>query len=252
MQPDLRLRDRLAQVDTLLFDLDGTLLGNDMDVFLRHYMRAVSRVVAGVVQPEAFVRQLLASTQAMVDNLDPGTTNAEAFAASFYPALGLERAEAEPLFAAFYEREFPRLREHTQIKPAACSLLDVAVNKGYGLVLATNPVFPRAAILERMRWAGIADYPWLLITDYETMHFCKPQPGYYQEICQLTGREPEQCLMAGNDVEEDLVAGQLGMLTFLDRTQMIQRATGPSGADMEGSLEDLARLLAACPGPVRP
>ncbi len=246
---DDRLRERLARVDTLLFDLDGTLLGNDMDLFLRYYLDAVSRVVAGAVAQGQFIRQLMASTQAMVENLDTKVSNEEAFAASFYPALGLDRSAAEPLFAAFYEREFPKLRVHTQVKPAARRLLDLAAARGYGLVLATNPVFPRAAILERMRWAAVDDYPWLLITDYETMHHCKPWPAYYREILVDIGRAAAQCLMVGNDVEEDLVAGRLGIMTFLDRSQLIHRGTGPSGADLEGGLDDLTSVLMELPEP---
>lgn len=244
-------RERLTKVNTLLFDLDGTLLGNDMDVFLRYYLGAVAMVAAATVPQDRFIKQLLASTEAMVRNSDPTVTNAEAFAGSFYSALGLDRRTAEPLFAEFYEREFPKLRVHTQAKPAARALLDLATRNRYGLVLATNPVFPRVAIDERMRWADIDRYPWLLITDYETMHHCKPHVAYYQEILDKTGRRAEECLMVGNDVEEDLVAGRLGMVTFLDRTQIIQRGGGPSGADVEGTLEDLCDLLASLPGQAR-
>jgi FMN phosphatase YigB (HAD superfamily) len=177
-----QLRQRLLRVNTLLFDLDGTLLGNDINVFLGHYFPAATAAVGRLVDPGCFLKQLLASTQEMVDNDDPGVSNAEAFAANFYASLGLDRATSEPLFAEFYAREFPKLRVHTQAKPAARRLLDVATAKGYGLVLATNPVFPAAATEERMRWAGIDSYPWQLVTTYENMHFCKPQPGYYQEI----------------------------------------------------------------------
>lgn len=257
---DVPLRRRLADVDTLLFDLDGTLLGNDIEEFLRHYFPAVTAKVAGMVDPERFLRQLLASTREMVDNVDPSVTNADAFAASFYPALGLERSAAEQVFADFYAREFPKLRVHTHARPGARRVLDAAVRKGYGLVLATNPVFPLAAIEERMRWAGIDGHPWALVTSYEQMHFCKPQPGYYEEILRLTGRTARECMMVGNDVEEDVtVPRRLGMVTFLDPTQLIHRGGGaqPEGrsgkgrreADLEGDLDALSALLTRLPGP---
>jgi FMN phosphatase YigB (HAD superfamily) len=242
---DVRLRERLQQVDTLLFDLDGTLLENDMDVFLPHYLRAVATWASHLAEPARFSRQLMASTQEMVINLDPAVTNADAFAATFYPALGLCRARCEPIFADFYERDFPKLQSLTRSKPASRRLLEVAVGRGLGLVLATNPVFPRAAIEERMRWAQVSDFPWRLVTTYETMHFCKPQLGYYREILDLVGRSAEQCMMVGNDVEEDAVAGRLGMLTFLDPAQLIQRAAGPIPADFVGSLDELCEIISA-------
>lgn len=245
------LEKRLSQVDTILFDLDGTLLGCDINLFLQYYLQTVAARVAGagLAEPKAFMRQLLASTQAMVDNLEPTITNASAFADSFYPALSMDQAKAEPVFRDFYTNDFPKLRAHTYVKPAARRLLTTAASRGYGLVLATNPLFPLVAIEERMRWAEVFDFPWRLVTAYESMHFCKPHPEYYREILDLIERKPDQCLMVGNDVEEDLVAGSLGITTFLDRSQLIQRGSGPSGADLEGSLDDLLKLVARLPGP---
>lgn len=240
---------RLAGVKTLLFDLDGTLLANDIEAFVPAYVAALSRVAAAHVDPGRFAHQLLAATRAMVADTDPARTNAEAFSAAFYPALGLDQAEWELRFARFYQEEFPKLAGLTSPKPAAARVLDLAVARGYELVLATNPVFPRVAILERMRWAGVLKYPWRLITDYETMHFCKPQPGYYREILDRVGRQGSQCLMTGNDVEEDLVASELGMATYLETTQLIWRRSRPLQADFVGNLDELAGLLALAPGP---
>lgn len=250
MRADHRLRARLARVNTLLFDLDGTLLGNDIAVFLRHYFPAVAAKVAGMVDPERFLRQLLASTQEMVDNVDPRVSNADAFAASFYSPLGLERSTAEPVFADFYVREFPKLKVHTHARPGARRVLDLA---GSGLVLATNPVFPALATEERMRWAGVAHYPWQLVTTYENMHFCKPQRGYYLEILDRIGRTPAECMMIGNDVEEDVtVPKELGMVTFLDPTQLIHRTGGDRQADVVGDLDVLFEVLQESPGPGKP
>ncbi len=244
------LRKRLLEVNTLLFDLDGTLLGCDINVFLQYYLQTVATKVAqaGLAEPKAFMRQLLASTQAMVDNLEPTVNNASAFAGHFYPALAMERAKAEPVFMNYYANDFPKLRTRTYVKPAARALLTLAASKGYDLVLATNPLFPLVAIEERMRWAEVFDFPWRLVTAYESMHFCKPHVEYYREILDLIGRSPEECLMVGNDVEEDLVAGTLGLATFLDPSQLIQRGSGPSGADLTGSLDDLLKIIRDLPG----
>jgi FMN phosphatase YigB (HAD superfamily) len=241
--------DRLAAVDTILFDLDGTLLSHDVVIFMGRYLEAITRRVAGLVDPVAFVRRLMISTKDMVENTDPGRTNAEVFAAGFYPAIGLDRQVVEGLFQRFYAEDFPALRAHTSPRPAARLVLETAAARGYGLVLATNPVFPRVATEERMRWAGVDGYPWRLVTTYEDMHACKPHLAYYEEILATIGRRAEQCLMVGNDVEEDVVAGRLGMVTFLDRTHLIHRGSGPTGADFEGDLDALDRLLRTLPGP---
>ena len=57
--------------------------------------------------------------------------------------------------------------------------------------------------------------------------------------------------MVGNNVEEDLAAPRsLGMVTFLDPTQLIHLGGGERGADLEGDLDCLARVLEGLPDPV--
>lgn len=47
------------------------------------------------------------------------------------------------------------------------------------------------------------------------MHFCKPNPNYYLEISRMIGVAPEDCLMIGDDPENDGPAAEVGMDTFL-------------------------------------
>ena len=67
----------------------------------------------------------------------------------------------------------------------------------------------------RIRWAGLSVDDFELITTYENCHYCKPNPKYYTEILERTGLNPEECLMVGNDVTEDMVAQTIGMKVFL-------------------------------------
>ena len=56
-------------------------------------------------------------------------------------------------------------------------------------MVATNPIFPRKAILHRLSWAGLApeQVPFALITDYERFHFAKPNPAFFAEILAQLG-----------------------------------------------------------------
>ncbi len=237
-------------IDTLIFDLDDTLLKNPIDRFLAAYLQTLSAYLADYVAAERLVPQLIASTQVMIANRDPQHTNQQVFAASFYPALGLTEAGMAPVLARFYEEEFPKLQVYTASVPAVPPLLADAARRGYGLVVATNPVFPLRAIQHRIGWAGAADVPWLFVTSYETMHFCKPHPEYYHEILGNIGRSAERCLMVGNDMVNDIApAKAAGMRTFWV-TEKPRSAVGDGGegsgepvADYEGSLEDLRRLI---------
>ncbi|MBQ1492474.1 MAG: HAD family hydrolase, partial [Blautia sp.] len=86
---------------------------------------------------------------------------------------------------------------------------------GARVILATNPLFPMVATYSRIRWAGLTPEDFELITTYDNSTTCKPNPAYYLEILEKTGLRPEECLMVGNDVGEDMVAETLGMKVFL-------------------------------------
>ena len=71
---------------------------------------------------------------------------------------------------------------------------------------------------------------WIIITlalnytTYENSRFCKPNPAYYEEILEKIGCRAEECAMVGNDVDEDMVAGKLGMKTFLLTPCLLNRS----------------------------
>lgn len=198
------------------FDLDGTLLDLDMQGFMKAYIGLVSREFAPWVQPDRFARQLLASTDVMADTKDPDRTTLQTFADDFFSKLGLS-PELMAIFQRFYANDFRLLKDHGRPLPDVAPLLEAIVERGHQLVLATNPVFPEVAIRERMRWAGVETFPWVLITTCENMHYAKPHVEYYQEILEHIGASGSECLMVGNDPIRDLPASSEGMRTFLVR-----------------------------------
>ncbi len=191
------------------------------------------------MDPVAFVHQLLASTHAMVENTNGALTNKEVFYAHFFGNTGLDPCQIEPVFHDFYANQFPLLKSTSHATKLSHAMLTCAHEIGFGLVLATNPIFPAIAIKERMRWAEIDDIPFALVTTYEEMHYCKPQRAYYEEILNLIGAQPKDCLMVGNDPWEDLVAGQLGMKTYLVTDCLVERPEMATTPDYIGSLEEL-------------
>lgn len=226
----------------ICLDLDGTVLHIDAGSFFRAYLYMLASCFPGVEQ-DRFVGQLLASTKAMVNSNDPSLTNREVFNADFFPKVGLDPDETVPMLERFYRDEFPKLERFGRPKPEARDLIEYALEEGMQVIVATNPIFPRVAVSERLRWAGLDDLPFDLITSYEIMHFCKPHLGYYREILDITGLEASQCFMVGNDVEEDMAAARLGMEAFLVTDQVIPREDGLPWHGPQGSLEDfLVRL----------
>lgn len=229
-------------ITTVLFDLDGTLLPMDLDLFLDQYFKALTKRFGDVVEPDHFINSLYASTMAMVKNNDPSKTNEQVFMEDFFRRVPLNQNETMPQFDAFYRNEFPKLKDRIDLKLEgwkAREVVDTLFARGYRVVIATNPLFPLMAIEERLRWIGLDGHPYKLITSYEVMHYCKPNPNYFQEICERIKADPRECLMVGNDMEEDLPASTLGMKTFIVEDFLIDRKSGRFTPDARGGMADL-------------
>jgi FMN phosphatase YigB (HAD superfamily) len=229
-------------LEAVLFDLDGTLLDIDLDAFFREYFAALGPVIAEVLGRGMDVRHgldaVLQGTEAM-SLPHPGTSNREAFNARFRELTGadLDLDEYALAFERFYADVFPSLKGTMRPRPGARRVVQAALDLGLRVAIATNPIFPRSAIDERMRWANVSDLPVHLVTSYENMHAAKPQPAYYLEVASLLGVAPATALMVGDDRVLDMTAADVGMSTFY-----VGRGAS-STADFTGSLNDLERLL---------
>ena len=201
----------------ILFDLDDTLLGDVSSRFFPAYLRllqthfqadpAASRVVQAIVPA---ILQLFAQPFA------PQTVE-QALWADLAHRSAEDVAQIAPKFHHFYGHIYPQLEAHVTPLPFVRPLLQRLTAEGYRLAIATNPVFPRSAVEQRLAWAGVAveAFPDLLVTTYERMHAVKPNPDYYREVAELLGVDSADCLMVGNDWENDIVPAQaVGMATF--------------------------------------
>lgn len=228
----------------ILFDLDGTLLPLDLEVFVHKYFESLAPFLAHLVEPKKLVEELMLATEAMIQN-NGVLTNEEVFMQKFFSAIGQEKTKIYPLFEEFYANHFPKLKKYAGHSVLAEKIVRQAIEKGYRVALATNPVFPEMATRHRMEWAGISQLPWELVTTYENSTFSKPNPKYYQEVCKKLDLAPRECLMVGNDVQEDLVAGTLGMKTYLIIDCLIDRGTPEYKPDYQGSLEEFYEFVAS-------
>jgi FMN phosphatase YigB (HAD superfamily) len=225
----------------VFFDLDGTLLDSNMDTFLPHYLKRISARVGGLMPPQEFVTQLLRSTEKMLAN-DGRVTNEELFAADFYPAIGRPRAEMEPIFDAFYAEDFPALQQYTRRKPEARPVVQRVFDLGYDVAVTTNPLFPATAVLQRMAWAGVDDFPYRLITTYENSRFCKPNPRYFEDVAGRLGHPTGACLVVG-DEEMGLAGALAGCPTFLVQSSSTRLNAATPEPTYRGALEDVLALL---------
>lgn len=231
---------------TLLFDLDNTLLDNSMETFVPAYLQALSQRMTQHADSKRLVQTLLRATQSMVDNEQPNRSLMEVFDEAFYPALGLEKARVEATIQAFYAEDFPRLQPLTQPRPEAVSLIEKAFQAGYQIGIATNPLFPRTAIQQRLAWAGlpVERYPFALVPCYETFHFAKPNPAYFAEFLAQMGWPEGAVLVIGDDPLNDIQpARQLGLPVFWIHPDASVEWPGQDMEPARGSLADVLTCL---------
>ena len=248
----------------LLIDMDNTLLLFDEDEFVMAYARLAAPFFSDLMDEITFMRKLLASTFHMLKN-DGSMTNSEAFARHFaadIPQLGYE--ECIQRFNRFYHEAFPKLRETTRPAPHGRQVVERALMEGLQVAIATNPVFPEPASRQRLAWANLEGLDIAFVTHADNMHYCKPLSQYYQRILAELGRQPQDCIMAGNDPVSDMAASLLGINTFLvelDPNIPIRAKTGAISAqtanhareaghptkyriDWRGTLKDLEQIIA--------
>lgn len=233
-------------IQAILLDLDDTLLENDMDRFVPAYLEALGQHMAEFFPPEELISHLLQATDAMVQDTDPARTNREAFNAAFFPALGRSREELEPHFDAFYATQFSELRHVTRVRPQARNVVEWAFEKELQVVIATNPLFPRIAVEQRLEWAAVptSQFPYHLVTSYENMHATKPHPAYYREIAQRLSRQAEECLMVGDNWDADIrPALSVGMEAYWIADAHAQAPDGDFAPVAQGSLSDFDRWI---------
>lgn len=230
-------------IKAVLFDLDGTLLPMDQDTFIKAYLGGMAKKLAPHgYDPEILVKAVYAGMKAMTGN-DGSCTNEEAFWAAFTGILGEQVREDMPIFDDFYRNEFQDVKNICGFLPEAAKTVRELKEKGFRVALATTPMFPSIATESRIRWAGMEPEDFEIYTTYENYHFCKPNLNYYKEVVEKLGVKPEECLMVGNDVGEDMITEELGMKVFLMPADLINKVGKDISVYPQGDFADLLAYI---------
>lgn len=231
-------------IKAVLFDLDGTLLPMDQDEFVKAYFGFLAKHLAPRgYETEKLLKVFWAGVTAMITN-DGSGTNEEAFWKVFVNAYGEESIKDKEYIGEFYENDFNKVQAVCGFKKEAKEIIALVKEKGKMVVLATNPLFPHTATENRMRWAGLDSTEFAEYTTYENCHYCKPNPKYYQELLQKLQLKPEECIMVGNDYEEDIVPTEkLGMQGFLLTDCLINKNDRDISEYPQGDFEALKVYL---------
>ncbi|MDX1994820.1 MAG: HAD-IA family hydrolase [bacterium] len=204
-------------IKAVLLDLDNTLLVNPDHVFAPAYLQLAEEYFQKAWGYSGFAQVLLGTMRVMTGVRDMRRTNT-AVALDYVQTAVQRLPEAlQADLAAFYQEAYPALASCTQRVEGALRLIEYLQKQDYACVIATNPLYPAEAIRQRLDWAGLPDdfSQYAFVTHSDNMHFTKPDPAYYAEILARVGIEPDEAIMVGDSVGNDIApAATIGLHTF--------------------------------------
>lgn len=98
-------------INTILFDLDGTLLPMDTELFIKKYFKALSLKLKKYFTPEEVTKHMWSSTKYMMKNMEIEKTNRDAFFEDFYKNVDHKAEVLNPIFDEFYESDFNKIKD---------------------------------------------------------------------------------------------------------------------------------------------
>ncbi|HCL01365.1 MAG TPA: HAD family hydrolase [Lachnoclostridium phytofermentans] len=231
------------KITTVLFDLDGTLLPFDQEEFIHSYFKRLAiKLIPMGFEKDALIKAIWTGMEAMIHN-DGTKTNEVAFWEVFEGLLQTKRELLEDVFLDFYQNEFDAVKEVVKDDIDRRAIIEKLMSKGYQLVLATNPVFPREAVATRLSWIQLSLDDFSYVTSFENSSYCKPSLGYYLDILRAIEKKPEECAMIGNNTLEDMISGKLGITTGLVTTNLENQNNYDVNEFTHGTLEEVVENL---------
>jgi FMN phosphatase YigB (HAD superfamily) len=232
-------------IKAVLFDLDDTLLDINLTAFVARYATGKARILAeasGLPLPTVAARlaqsYLRVNDQTRTDQF----TNERLLDDTFFSLTSIpmdDQAIADAI--DYYEREcLEPLRGGIVMampRPGARETVEKAMSMGLTVALATNPTLTLAVDHVRMRWAGVDDLGFALVSHIGNSTRTKPCARYYQEFAAQLGLTPQECLMVGNDAARDFPRPDIGMSTAYVGHGWPRRAV------WRGSIGELGRRL---------
>ncbi|WP_028479710.1 HAD family hydrolase [Nocardia sp. CNY236] len=199
---------------TVLWDLDGTLIGLRKRTFTTLMPGAAAWVFRDLVPPHRFLPVLRRTLRDVRAN-DTEHTNTELMLRLLGERTGIGHTVAASRLTRLAEVEFVRLRACFPARPAAAATVRDLTAAGARQVVATNPLWPLSTVEARIRWGGHDRAAFSYVTCGENMHRSKPRLDFYRELLDRLGVSTRECVMIGNDPGNDGPATELGIPVFL-------------------------------------
>lgn len=207
-----------GEIDWLMLDYDNTLIYYNEENFIKEYFVNVAQEFSDVVDIKVCIKYLIEASESM--NISDGSrSNLERFLDNYQKYFTNMTKDA--ILERFKDISHNKLRAYkinVKRDPLAIKLLEKVLNKGYKVIIATNPVLPMDATMARLSWAKLDQFKekYSLVTTSDNMHYTKPKIEYYKEILEKNGiKDPSKCLMVGNEITNDGSCSLVGIKFYL-------------------------------------
>ena len=198
----------------VFIDLDNTMALYDELVFLERFLQLIYKWFDDRFSFDELQNQIIMATLSLNGNNGEKTIR-DYFLENVVAGHKMGQDEFWKRSMDFYQNDFDKARPTVRTPIKLHEVLKQLKQMGLRLVVASNPIYPRIAIEKRLAWIDVDPNDFELITHMENMNFVKPDTAYYQQICNMLGVLPEQCLMVGNDLRNDMSAAGINIKTFL-------------------------------------
>lgn len=232
--------------NTVLFDLDGTLLPMDYDLFMKLYFHHIGDYFKNLLEPKLLMKYIMESTEVMIKEKS-NRTNEEKFMNHFQTLIDGDINQYKEMFYQFYNSSFKQVQASTYPSSEMRKAVDLLLEKGYQIAIATNPLFPMTANEKRIQWAGFDPSEFIYISCFEDSSYTKPHLEYYQGVLDKMNKKPEECYMIGNDIFDDLSSKHLGIETYLITNHVVNHRNLENTADHTGEYKDFLDFVEQLP-----
>ncbi len=194
-------------IKVALLDLDNTLIQNDDISFARAFLEKLEAFGQAHLGKNGLSAGFRAGLKRLQIARPPDETISGAIIFGISNNCDIPAEVVEQGLRTFYTELYPALSIYCTPQQGAEELIHLLKEQGYRIAIATNPIYPLSAVQMRLR-AGNLPIHYDFITHADNMHYAKPNPAYYAELIARLGVEPDEAVMIGDRLDNDIQAAQ--------------------------------------------
>lgn len=232
-------------IKAVLLDLDNTLLHNQDEAFAAAYLRLVGEYLGARWRRDDLSGTFLRAIHALTGRRDMQQTNTDLLLSILCRETGVPALDIRAALEDFHHNRYPALQTYTRPVPGAAELVQSLREQQYAVAIVTNPIYPAEAIRQRLAWANLPHTfdAYALVTNADIMRYTKADPAFYVEVAARIGVEPDEAIMIGDSLKNDIQpAQQVGLHTYHISGET---PASTSEADAVGTLADFADAVIA-------